>query len=262
MRSRTASLTRRQLVRLSSATAATTALALAGTGPVAAAPRPPELPEVPGMSGDRVANEFWYQLDLATLYEPSHQTQAAYDMITDHIGHIESGMRLKWLALAAEPDYPRGFVELMRPVRAGLVTLSRLQLGVLDRYYAPWRHHDVARAFGWFGEGVLYDPRGHAPFLVHTMNTVRDEPPPGYHTWFAYMRAMILLDVDADRWARLAPALAFAWALQTAARPAQDRPNPGLPRRTVRELARIWLPKDVTRLDEDFRSFPFPEGMS
>ncbi|MFE3033130.1 twin-arginine translocation signal domain-containing protein [Streptomyces canus] len=252
---------RRQVLKVSLGAAAAAAAGTLAPQPAVAAAAHDDFPEVPGMSGDRRANEFWYQLDETTLYNAGQEVKDAYAAIKVHVGNIERGMREKWLELVAEPGYPHTYAEFMEPIRQPLEVLSRTQLGVMDRYYGR-DHHRLVRAFGWFGEGVLYDPRGHAPFLVHTMNGTPDIPPPGYHTWYAYMRAMMLLDIDRRRWERLAPALSFAWALQSTGRPAQDKVNPPMPRRTVRRLAATWLVKDVRRLDQDFRSFPYPEGLS
>lgn len=250
---------RRQILRASLGAAAATAVVAAGTGQAVAAGRGDDFPDVPGMSGDRRANEFWYQLDEATTYGSTQEVKDAYAALNAYLGNMERGLREKWLELVKTPEYPRNFAEFVTPVKEPLQLLSRTQLGVLDAYYEPRGHHRTAQAFGWFGEGVLYDPRGHAPYLVHTMNTVRDEPPPGYHTWYVYMRAMMELGIDTRRWARLAPALAFGWATQTIAKPVHDKVNPPLPRATMRELARTWLVKDVARLDKDFQSFPLPD---
>ncbi|MFG3008195.1 hypothetical protein [Streptomyces calvus] len=252
---------RRQVLRVSLGAAAAAAAGTVAARPAVAAGHHDELPEVPGMSGDRRANEFWYQLDEATLYNSGQEVKDAYAAIRAHVGNIERGMREKWLELVAQPGYPHTYAEFLAPVKQPLEVLSRTQLGVMDRYYGR-RHPHLVKAFGWFGEGVLYDPRGHAPFLVHTMNATPDFPPPGYHTWYAYLRGMMLLDIDRRRWQRIAPALAFAWAVQSTAKPAQDRINPPLPARTVRRLATTWLVKDTDRLDQDFRSFPYPQGMS
>ncbi|MGP3948704.1 hypothetical protein [Streptomyces sp. 7N604] len=256
---------RRQILKVSlgvatAATAATVGVTV-GAQPAAAVELHDEFPPVPGMSGDRRANEFWFQLDEATLYNSSQEVKDAYKAIQAHVGNVERGLREKWFAMVKLPDYPDNFAKFVTSIRQPLEVLSRTQLGVMDRYYGR-RHHRLTRAFGWFGEGVLYDPRGHAPFLVHTMNSLPDSPPPGYHTWYVYMRAMMLLGIDARRWERLAPALGFAWAMQTAAKPAQDKINPPLPAHTTHRLAATWLFKDIARLDQDFQSFPLPEGMS
>ncbi|MFG2112103.1 hypothetical protein ACGFRB_05600 [Streptomyces sp. NPDC048718] len=252
---------RRQVLRVSLGVGAAAAVGLMGSEQAAAVGLHDELPEVPGMSGDRRANEFWYRLDEATLFHSAQEVKDAYRDIKAHVGNIERGMREKWLEMVAQPGYPSNYADFLAPVKGPLEVLSRTQLGVIDRYYGR-RHHRLVQAFGWFGEGVLYDPRGYAPFLVHTMNSTPVVPPPGYHTWYAYMRGMMLLDIDRPRWERIAPALAFAWAVQSTAKPAQDKVNPPLPEHTLRRLAATWLVKDTDTLDQDFQSFPYPDGMS
>jgi hypothetical protein len=252
---------RRQVLRVSLGMAAAVAAGTAAAHPAAAAGSGERFPDVPGMSGDRRANELWYQFDEATLYNRTQEVDEAFDALGAYLGNLERGMRTKWLELVAQPGYPHTFTEFVTPIKQPLEVISRTQLDVLDRYYGR-RHHQLVRAFRWFGEGVLYDPRGHAPFLVHTMNSTPTIPPPGYHTWYAYLRGMMLLGIDTRRWARLAPAIAYAWALQTVAKPAHDKVNPSLPEPTVRRLAATWLVKDIDRLDQDFQSFPYPEGMS
>ncbi|MFD3488029.1 hypothetical protein [Streptomyces sp. NPDC058665] len=256
---------RRLLLRSSLGGAAALGLVAAGAPSAAAAPpgrRDPGLPDVPGMRGDRRANEFWHVYDEKTYYDASQEVTDAYAAISAYTGPpFERTLREKWWELVKLPDYPANFTAFVEPIREPLELLSRVQLDVADTYYGN-RHHELVRAYGWFGEGVLFDPRGHAPYLVHTMNTVGDEPPRAYHTWYVVLRAMMLLDIEPRRWELSARALGWAWALQTVAKPAQDKVNPPLPRATVARLAASWLPRGVERLDQDFQSFWLPEGMS
>lgn len=253
---------RRQLLRGSLGGAAAIGLVAAGATPAAASPYGPGLPDVPGMVGDRRANEFWHQYDEVTLYSPSQELTDAYDAIHAHSGSpFERTLREKWWELVKLPGYPANFAAFVEPIRQPLQVVSRIQLGLVDTYYGQ-RHHELLKAYGWFGEGVLFDPRGHAPYLVHTMNTVGDQPPRAYHIWYVFMRAMILLDIDRRRWELSARALGWAWAIQNVAKPAQDRVNPPLPPATVRKLAASWLPRSLERLDQDFQSFPLPPGVS
>jgi len=57
-----------------------------GATAFAADRRGEEFPEVPGMSGDRRANELWYQFNVATLYEQSADVREAYAQINGHFG--------------------------------------------------------------------------------------------------------------------------------------------------------------------------------
>jgi hypothetical protein len=93
------------------------------------------------------------------------------------------------------------------------------------------------------------------------MDAASGEAPEEYHTWFLFMRAMMLLGIDAERWRRTAPPLAFAWALQNTALPEMDEINPPLPGRTVRSLAERWLTRNTRQLDRDFQWFPAPPGI-
>jgi len=214
------------------------------------------LPPVPGMLGDRRANELWYQIDEVALYHPAQEVQDAYAAIFAYFGSGGfSQFYLKWLELSQLPEYPGNYTEFVTPIKDPLKVLSRLQLGVIDSLYG----HDeggLVGAFSAFGQGVLFDPR-RAPVEseVHTMD---GDPPGGYHTWHAILRGMMLLGIDKHRWGRIDPLVGFAWALQSIAKPDHRHVNPGLPSAQVRALTRSWLPRDVARLDVDFRSQPYP----
>ena len=54
---------------------------LGGTAHGATDRKPRGLPPVPGMLGDRRANELWYQLDEISLYHPSQEVQDAYAVL-------------------------------------------------------------------------------------------------------------------------------------------------------------------------------------
>ncbi|WP_157876506.1 hypothetical protein, partial [Streptomyces graminilatus] len=225
-------------------------------------PGGPGLPPVPGMLGDRRANEVWYRLDEVALYHASPELVAAYRAIGKHVGGgIEREFRAVWQEMSKSPGYPDNYAEFMAPIEEPLRVVSGIQLDVFDSLYRPCDLRLVT-AFASFGQGVLYDPRResvHSP--VHTMDSLPGRPPVGYHTWHAYMRAMMLLGIDRHRWAAFAPLNAYAWALQSVARPTTQTPSPPLPQRTVVELAATWLPRGARRLDEDFQSFPYPAGV-
>lgn len=247
--------TRRHLLRAALGVAAG-GLGLAGVPlgtPAAAAGRPePPLPDVPGMLGDRRANEFWYQVDEVFLYHPTSQVRDAVRAV------FEAGapnLYQAWLDLVGSPEYPGNFIALMAPVEESLRLLSRLELDLFDTYY---RRHDprLTQAFADFGQGVLYDPRRLADEQpVHTMD---GDPPAAYHFWHVVLRAKMLLGVDAQRWREVAPLVGFAWAVQSVARPSNVTVNPPLPHRTLRRLAAGWLHRTPERLDHDFQSFPYP----
>ncbi|MCE7004225.1 hypothetical protein LWC34_15475 [Kibdelosporangium philippinense] len=150
----------------------------------------------------------------------------------------------------------------MTPLRAPLTYLSQFQPGLFDRIHQP-RSADFVLAFSWFGQGVLDDPRraNATSDIAAEIHTMDGNPPRAYHGWFAFMRAMILLGIDVDRWTRIAPVVAFAWALQSIAKPHPRDPNPGLPAAVVTEQAARWLPRTIKQLDKDFQSAPYPQGI-
>lgn len=259
---RSSGVDRRGLLRASlGLVAAAGTTAVLGSGPAAAVARPgtEPLPEVPGMLGDRLANEFWYRFDQHTAYAISAELAEAYAVLRSMFDRFERDVYFAWRDTSAAGTYPAAFVEFVTPIRPQLEVISRAQLLAVDELY---RRHDprLVTAFTTFGEGVLFDPRlAPREQEVHTMN---GKPPVGYHTWHAFIRAMMLLDIDRPRWREIAPLNALAWAVQTVAKPDTRVPSPPLPRRTVRQLTRLWLPKGIAQLDADFRSFPYPAGMS
>jgi hypothetical protein len=245
-------LDRRNLLRL----AAGAAVTVAGTAVLGGTAEAGGLPPVPGMLGDRRANELWYQLDEIALYSPSQETRDAYTAFFGYVG--QEGIYAKWLALSQEPGYPRGYAEYLKPVEQPLRVISRLQLDNFDRYYRG-DEAGLVGAFAAFGQGILFDPRrADVESEVHTMD---GDPPTSYHFWHAVQRAHMVLDIDRRRWTRINPVLGFAWALQSVAKPDHRHVNPGLPAGQVRAFARYWLPRDQASLDRDFRSSPYPPGL-
>ncbi|SEF33116.1 hypothetical protein SAMN05421837_106606 [Amycolatopsis pretoriensis] len=248
-------LDRRSLLKLG----AGAAVAVAGTGLLTGtAEAATTLPPVPGMLGDRKANELWYQLDEIALYHPAQEVQDAYAVLFPFLQqNAPDGLPAKWRALSLEPDYPRNYAEFVKPIEPQLKTLSALQLGNFDRFYRG-DEDGLVKAFAAFGQGILYDPRrADVESEVHTMD---GDPPTGYHFWHCVQRAQMVLGIDRHRWARIDPVLGFAWALQSIARPDHRHVNPGLPREQVRALARYWLPRSPAELDRDFRSTPYPDS--
>lgn len=257
-------LDRRQLLRTSLGIAVAgglTAAGLARAAPAAATTRGgPDYPDVPGMLGDREANEFWYQFDEVAGYNPSQEVIDAYRSIGAYIGgNLFGRFPALWLQHVAQPDYPRNFAAFVAPIAAELSVLSRAQLGAIDLFY---RRHDpgLIDAFAWFGQGVLFDPRrAEAGAPVHTMD---GNPPQAYHVWWVCLRAMTLAGVDVARWRELGPKVAFAWAVQSVAKPDILTVNPPLPPRDVRRLRASWLPRSLRQLDIDFQSAPYPAGIA
>ncbi|MFD7256568.1 hypothetical protein [Streptomyces sp. NPDC059874] len=245
---------RRTVLRASAALAAGTALPVVGGAlPAAAAPSGTELPEIPGMLGDRRANELWYLLDQASLYHPSPEFKDAYYALVALYGPGWDNVLLNtWRRMVTAPEYPANFTDFVAPARAPLEVMSQVQLEVFDAVYRP-RDPGLVRAFAEFGQGLLYDPRTKA---LHIMT---GRPPGGYPVWHVVMRATMLLGIDAGRWAHLAPLNAFGCAVQLEADPDLEHVNAPLPDRTVRRLAAHWLHRGVRQLDVDFQSFPYPQ---
>jgi hypothetical protein len=216
----------------------------------------PEYPPVPGMQGDRKANEFWHQFNVATYYQQSPEMIAAFKTIAEHVkAHGAKGLTAVWQEMVRSGGYPGHYASFARPIAGSLRVMSRVQLEVFDRFYRR-RSPEFVRAFALFGQGVLYDPRAKPPEPpVHTNDRLV-----AYHEWHAYLRAMMLVGVDRERWREFAPVNAFTWAVQATALPDTEHVNPPLPPGTVRRLAMSWLPRRIERLDRDFQSSPAPTG--
>ncbi|GAA0596390.1 hypothetical protein [Streptomyces crystallinus] len=253
---------RRQTLRAALAAGLVAGVGTAGTG-VARAAGPGtggpggQLPPVPGMLGDRLANEFWYVFDDVTLFSRAQELDDAYTAIRTYAGGLERPIIEAWADRYGQPGYPGTFRDWMAPITEQLRLVSQVQLGVVDRFY---RRHDprLVTAFAGFGQGTLYDPRRPVDaLLVHTMNGEA-----GYHAWHVYARAMALLGIDRRRWEEIGPLVGFAWALQSIAKPSTHLPNPPLPPRTVLRQAAYWLPRSLERQDADFLSYPYPQGVS
>lgn len=107
---------RRELLRASAALTAGAALVVGGAGAAAAAPYGPELPEIPGMLGDRRANEVWYLLDQATLYHPSQEfTDAYYALVSLYGGGWDNTLLNTWRKMVTTDGYRRDFTDFVTP---------------------------------------------------------------------------------------------------------------------------------------------------
>lgn len=255
-------LSRRALLQLSLGAAAVGGLG--GAGLAGAAPASAAVPASGPLHGHafRLAMQFWFEFDNATQYRRPKEMDDAWAAIAEHWSHAPPPPRSIWEIfrdMHRDPSYPQNFIEDWRPIREPLAVMSGIQAKVFDRFY-PHGGPLLTEAFSYFGQGVLYHadrPAGEP--RVHTMGR---KPPSGYHVWHIFMRAMIYLDIEPARWSRIAPLNAFAWALQTVAKPDEQSHNPPLPRETVRKLKRFWLGRTLDELDTAFESFPYPPGMS
>jgi len=154
--------------------------------------------------------------------------------------------------------FPEAFRTAVTPSRAGYQTLSQEQLTIIDRHFAG--DLDLLRAaFEHFGQGDLFDDRRPAGNKVHMMDSSGPaDPPIGYHRWHAIIRAMTVLDVDAERWQAIDRLVALAWAVHAEAQPTQDTANPPLPEARLAALRAHWLTRTSDQLDDAFSVFPFP----
>ena len=252
---------RRRVLRgcLALAGTATLGMSVLGRPARASVPRQedPGLPDVPGMLGDRLANEFWYQFDEATYFQQTPQLADAYAEVAEHTGgNPVAGVRNAWVRTGTAPGYPETYVSFLEPVRGALEVISQVQVDVFEHYYghSPGR---IFAAMSYFAQGVLFDPR-RAPVQseVHTMD---GDPPLAYHNWHAYQYASVLLGIDRRFWTSMIPMNGFAWALQLLAKPDTRRVNPPLPRSTVARVAAGWLPRSVSQVDFDLLTFHRPE---
>jgi hypothetical protein len=240
-------------------------LAAPATAASAASPRScPPLPEVPGMRGNRLANEVWYQLDEVGLYSPSAEFIEAFQAVRGVLSaaypgiNFEGAMTTAWIVARRGDDYPNSFLSMFEPVRDAMQVMSDVQIGVYNTYY-PGNWPGLTRAMIDFGQGILYDPRHPIGAKVHMMD---GDPPPGYHTWHAFNRAFQLLDISPRYWGRFDPLVGLGWALQSTAKPVEDADNAPLPSSVVAGLARQWLKKTPEESDQAFLSYPYPPGIS
>ena len=264
-----ANLDRRQFLGLS-ATMAAGAGVIGLAGPASAQDIrdhdwPPDpalnLPPVPGMLGDRRANEMWYQLDQKTLYDPVPGIVPAYLNINSYAaakGGVDVGPLVAWLETYRAPGYPETFRDWSIPIQEPLAVISNVLISNFDEFYAR-NSPNLTRAFAYFAEGVLYDPRRIATGdPVHTME---DDPPIPYPIWYAYARAMMLTGSSPSRWREIVKLIGFACALQMIAKPDQTKVNPPQPPSVVRATATAMLPLGIRELDAYFAAFPYPPNL-
>lgn len=224
-------------------------------------PRGPKLPPVPGMHGDRTANELWYEYERIFYYEASQEILDAYQAIGEPIGgRVENLFQLYRLSRQSG-TYPDSFFSRVEPARDAYALLSRLQLETLDRFYRNDRQ--LTMAFLYMGEGSLYDPRMPEGFKVHMMNVgPNGEPATGWHIWHATNRAMTMLGIDVDRWSTIDWMVGIGWEAHAIAQPATDAINPPLPRRVAQRVIRNWWRRSPEEMDDAFDSFPDPPWLT
>ncbi|NEC92588.1 Tat pathway signal sequence domain protein [Streptomyces sp. SID12501] len=240
---------------------ATAAASLLGATPAEAhGRRHPSLPEVPGMVGDRWANEFWYEYDEMSYYTPSQEMKDAVGAIITPFGGFTKTYDA-WVATRTSGRYPRSFLELIQPNKAAFEVLSREQIKVYDRFYGN-DPQGLVLAFQEYGQGTLFDPRRPVGQKVHMMNYTPPSPTHAYHRWHPFLAGFALLGIERRYWTHINRLAGTAWELQSLAQPITDRPdNPHLPRHTVRHITAKWLCRDRQELDTAFDASPFPADL-
>ncbi|GAA0340109.1 Tat pathway signal sequence domain protein [Streptomyces blastmyceticus] len=242
-------------------TAGAARAATPGTTPAGAGePGVPDFSPVPGMQGDRRANEFWYQYDQKFYVQPTPETGQAIGKIVGPMGGFQAIWDV-WLQHYKGGAYPQSFIDLVAPSRDSLVLLSREQRGVYDTYFAG-RPDDLVLAFQEFGQGTLYDPRPTAGNRIHMMNFTPPDPTHSYHRWHMFLRAFALLGIDGDWWTHIHRLAGLGWELHSIAKPRIDATdNPHLSKALVDRLTKKWLKRSPAEIDQAFSVFPYPVDM-
>ena len=205
--------------------------------------------------------EFWFEFDNffnPQFGEVGDDVLAAYRAMGG-----PGGPRSSWRLHRAEGTYPDGFRADMEPRRDALMQLADQQLAIFDRHFSGDEAAEQT-AFEEFGQGLNFDDRRPDGDKVHKMDTGGpDIPPQGYHVWHAFIRAVVLLGADEERWLGIDRKLALAWAIQNEARPTDDRPdNPPLPPERLEALRAAWLGLDADQLDAAFDHDPLPPTLT
>jgi hypothetical protein len=241
---------------------AAAAVTVAGALPAAAhgGPHRRRLPSVPGMVGDRWANEFWYEYDERFYYNPTPDLVEAVDVITQPFGDFTQ-TDAAWAAARSSGRYPRSFIELIAPNKDAFELLSEAQREVYDEFYGR-DPQGLLFAFQEFGQGVLFDPRRPAGNKVHMMNYTPPAFTHAYHRWHPFLAGFQLLNVDKKWWTQINRLAGTAWELQSIGQPVNDaNDNKRLSRRTVQGVTRKWARRSSTQIDAAFDSYPYPADM-
>lgn len=221
-------------------------------------------PVVPGMQGDRRANELWHVYEDRFNYNDPQATEDAYNAIgaCTSYGSVEA-LYPEYQKHRANGTYPDGYTKQFAPAKDAFAYLSNQQLIVQDMFYKD-NPAGLCNAFFHFGEGTLYDPRQPVGHKIHMMdNSAHGGPPPNYHAWHAIIRATVFLGVSPERWTQIDNFLALSWAVASIMKPVADsHTNPPMQPDVRHRLERQWLPLSPTQLDDAFDSYPYPKGIS
>jgi hypothetical protein len=196
------------------------------------------------------AMDFWFDFD--NRFQDAPSPEAIQVMIG--LGDIDALVDT-FVQRVGEGTVSTSYKDDVTPMRATLVALSGLQLAVFDDHF----HGDdelQRLAFEHFGQGDLFDERRPGN-EVHMMDA-GFTPPIGYHRWWAILRAMTALDIDAVHWQAIGRHVALAWAVQSEARPRQGMHNAPLPPARLAALRTFWLARTDNEIDAAFASGPHP----
>ncbi len=201
--------------------------------------------------------EFW--LDFDNFFNPSFGEVGDGVLEAYRATGAPFGIRDRWREHRDAGTYPDGFRDEMAPNRDALMQLADQQLAIFDRHFSGDRAAEQ-NAFEEFGHGVNFDDRRPDGDKVHKMDTGGpDRPPQAYHAWHAFIRAVMLLGADEERWLGLDRNLGLAWAIQNEAKPADDDPdNKPLAEDRLDGLRSAWLPLSADDLDAAFDNDPLP----
>lgn len=196
------------------------------------------------------AMDFWFDFDNRFKDAPSPEAIQAVIGLGDMDALVS-----KFVQRVGEGTVSTSYKDDVTPRKSTLSALSALQLAAFDDHFH--RDDELQRvAFEHFGQGDLFDERRPGN-EVHMMDA-GITPPIGYHRWWAILRAMIVLDIDAARWEIIGKHLAMAWAIQSEARPRQGMHNTPLPPARLAALRTFWLARTDDEIDAAFASGPRP----
>ncbi len=213
----------------------------------------PDLPPVEGMSGDRRANEVWYQLEVQTRVEPSPELLNAYFAIQEYapdLGGVDTGLLFAWLGYYGAGLYPGAYIEWLKPIKDALQFISTTQLRIFDSLYQP-NSWPLVRAFEDFGQGVLYDPR-HTERVHHNANVI------AYTVWHSFASGMRLLGIDRKRWSGMIKLIHHARMVHEQAMPEALQLNDPLPSSVLEQIRRASLTTSLDEIDQSNFDFDYP----
>lgn len=198
-----------------------------------------------------IGRAFWFALDKRTKYN-----QAFMSVV---LRSGAAGVQDDYARTRNNGTYPAAFIAKFVSRKTEWDILAKVQTETIQEFLgADWA--DIQAAFEDFGQGVLLDTdpeRQGNNDSIHTMDVQdADSPPVGYHRWHGSVRVIQLLQIGAsDWWESLDRMIAFAWGIQSFARPLQQSfPNPPVASSDLDELRNAWLGLVPDRRDRQYDS--------